>query len=212
MLTTPDIVTTCDEDTIGREFAFRLQDSEPEVQPNTRTASNKIISKTIYRNLNTNTDEIRLLTLHLAQTTKLTLSCTLSHAALTPLTRSGIPGYEALSYVWGQPDLSKKILLNNWDFWITPILEYILLNLRRRDRTRVLWVDALCINQWDVRERNFQVALMLEVYSHCRQDIAWVGSQPWLEPQIRQGMELMHRITQKDKRRPRHFEPRWRTN
>ena len=40
-----------------------------------------------------------------------------------------------------------------------------------------LWVDAVCINQDDVAEKNRQIPLMGRIYSTARQTIAWVGDQ-----------------------------------
>lgn len=40
-------------------------------------------------------------------------------------------------------------------------------NVRNHDGVRVLWVDALCINQNDVGERSKQVVLMKEIYGRA---------------------------------------------
>jgi hypothetical protein len=52
-----------------------------------------------------------------------------------------------------------------------------LLALRDTQSTRVLWVDALCINQSEVRERNHQVARMHEIYKSARKVLVWLGVQ-----------------------------------
>lgn len=39
-----------------------------------------------------------------------------------------------------------------------------------------LWVDAICINQTDVTERNAQVSMMARIYSSASAVIAWLGS------------------------------------
>ena len=38
-----------------------------------------------------------------------------------------------------------------------------------------LWVDAICINQLDVKERSSQVAMMLDVYTKAEKVFAWLG-------------------------------------
>jgi hypothetical protein len=47
--------------------------------------------------------------------------------------------------------------------------------LRRPDRERLIWIDALCINQQDVRERNMQVGNMREIYSKADHVLIWLG-------------------------------------
>ncbi|KAH7396120.1 heterokaryon incompatibility protein-domain-containing protein, partial [Pyrenochaeta sp. MPI-SDFR-AT-0127] len=40
---------------------------------------------------------------------------------------------------------------------------------------RVLWVDAICINQTDNDERSKQVAIMGEIYNRAIKVFAWLG-------------------------------------
>lgn len=112
--------------------------------------NNDHVSHLIYKPLNPAIDEIWLLTLHTASEQDSTIFCTLSHASLSAET----PAYEAISYVWGTPCLSASMLLNNVNFHVTPSLAYILSALRLKSQTKVLWIDALCINQSDLQERS----------------------------------------------------------
>ncbi|CAF3511544.1 unnamed protein product [Fusarium graminearum] len=180
----------------------------------TTITSNLDTHEVIYTPLNGTRHEIRLLTLHPDAEEHNQICCTLSHAELKPSKSSDFPAYEALSYVWGKPNFSELILLNDQDFFITPSLKYALSCLRYKTQPRVLWVDALCINQSDILERNHQVSLMREIYSKCQRDIAWLDpvvgvafksddiyNDPKLaqmETSIRKGMELMHTIVEKD--------------
>jgi hypothetical protein len=50
-----------------------------------------------------------------------------------------------------------------------------LVALRKRDEERVLWVDALCINQENIRERSEQAQWMQSIYQRARQTVAWLG-------------------------------------
>ncbi|KAF4958115.1 hypothetical protein FSARC_11103 [Fusarium sarcochroum] len=183
---------------------------EPDGNPN-----NGQMFGEIYESLDNSRQEIRLLILHPPSGNDPIVSCTLSHAALEPGIDSAVPTYEALSYVWGEPDFSSPILLNGKSFFVTPSLHYILSSIRLQRRTRVLWVDALCINQSDPEERIQQVALMRKIYSCCERDIAWLD--PMIgkgvksrdiyrdlekladkEERIRKGIEFMQKIIQKD--------------
>ena len=40
---------------------------------------------------------------------------------------------------------------------------------------RVLWADAICINQQDVHERNSQVLMMRHIYEGAEQKLMWLG-------------------------------------
>jgi hypothetical protein len=51
-----------------------------------------------------------------------------------------------------------------------------LVNLRHAREERVLWIDAICINQADVEERNRQVQLMAYIYSRATTVIVWLGT------------------------------------
>ncbi|KAK3366228.1 heterokaryon incompatibility protein-domain-containing protein, partial [Lasiosphaeria ovina] len=42
-------------------------------------------------------------------------------------------------------------------------------------RPRRLWIDAICINQDDIAERNAQVAIMQHIYHTAVDVIAWIG-------------------------------------
>lgn len=59
--------------------------------------------------------------------------------------------------VGGSP-LQYSICLEGHRFDITPNLFWALLRLRHPDRERILWVDAVCINQADFEERGQQVS------------------------------------------------------
>lgn len=45
----------------------------------------------------------------------------------------------------------------------------------RTKRDRILWIDAICINQNDHEERSSQVAMMSLVYTGASQVCVWIG-------------------------------------
>ncbi|KAF9769237.1 hypothetical protein IL306_013371 [Fusarium sp. DS 682] len=49
--------------------------------------------------------------------------------------------------------------------------------LRRSSTSRLVWADAICINQGDVQERGQQVALMGKVFSGAWQVVIWLGEE-----------------------------------
>jgi hypothetical protein len=100
------------------------------------------------------------------------LSCALSVASL-----DDDPKYEAVSYVWGPTeDLGRiSVALFEEGVLITKNLQSVLRSLRLSDRVRVLWVDALTINQEDLNERANQVTIMGEIYSKAERVLAYLG-------------------------------------
>ncbi|KAH6892588.1 heterokaryon incompatibility protein-domain-containing protein, partial [Thelonectria olida] len=83
--------------------------------------------------------------------------------------------FEALSYVWGGGDPKNRILLDGDSFLVRDNLFDALTRLRNDAQVRRLWVDAICINQDDVLERNSQVRLMTELYSAASKVLVWLG-------------------------------------
>lgn len=73
--------------------------------------------------------------------------------------------YEAISYVWGDPTDTVPITVNGHSYKVTVNLHDALRRLRHTARARRLWIDAICINQVDVTERNIQVAMMADIYT-----------------------------------------------
>ncbi|KAK4100147.1 hypothetical protein N658DRAFT_428244 [Parathielavia hyrcaniae] len=70
--------------------------------------------------------------------------------------------YEALSYVWGDPAIQSTILISEGDAALRPCSALDRLSYAGRDR--VLWVDALCIDQNNVEEKVVQVANMGRIF------------------------------------------------
>ena len=70
------------------------------------------------------------------------------------------PKFEALSYTWGDTSARKRMTLCKRRFLVLENLSAALLSLRHIMKDRVLWVDALCINQQDLDERRQQVQQM----------------------------------------------------
>ncbi|KAF2684621.1 HET-domain-containing protein, partial [Lentithecium fluviatile CBS 122367] len=84
--------------------------------------------------------------------------------------------YSALSYVWGTTPESYEIYVGGVGHAVKPNLYTALRRIRAhtKDDISTLWVDALCIDQSNTRERNHQVALVGEIYSKCVQCFIWL--------------------------------------
>jgi len=85
------------------------------------------------------------------------------------------PVYEALSYVWGIDPPSITIICNGQRLKIRPELSYALVRLRLKHTTRIIWADALCINQDDNQEKSHQVPLMSKIFSQASKVNVWLG-------------------------------------
>ncbi|KIX10360.1 uncharacterized protein Z518_01442 [Rhinocladiella mackenziei CBS 650.93] len=86
--------------------------------------------------------------------------------------------YEALSYVWGDPKATKSITVDGKDSEIYENLETALRYVRREDRGRLLWVDAICVNQHSDTEKNRLVARMSEIYQEAAKVLVFLGDGP----------------------------------
>jgi hypothetical protein len=62
------------------------------------------------------------------------------------ITRERTHMYDALSYVWGDPDEKLPIFIHNHRFGVTINLHVALSRLRNHSFKRILWVDALYID------------------------------------------------------------------
>jgi Heterokaryon incompatibility protein (HET) len=81
--------------------------------------------------------------------------------------------YVALSYCWGSDRQSATMILDGVPVPITENLQRALRRLRWEGCTLV-WVDAVCINQRNHGERNFQVTRMSAIYSKARAVAVWL--------------------------------------
>ncbi|PVH68561.1 HET-domain-containing protein [Cadophora sp. DSE1049] len=87
-----------------------------------------------------------------------------------------IPPYEALSYCWGDSASRKPITCNGIrGLSITENLHSALSHLLLPHQPRLVWADAICINQEDVEERGAQVRLMKEIYRRATSVVVWLG-------------------------------------
>ncbi|KAE9382189.1 HET-domain-containing protein [Stipitochalara longipes BDJ] len=103
------------------------------------------------------------------RTSSETVTCTTKYVKL-----SEKPQYEALSYQWGAKD-TQPISFNGRMHPVQQNLFNALLKLRHETEERVMWIDALCINQNNVQERNHQVAQMGGIYKGARCVVVWLG-------------------------------------
>ena len=83
--------------------------------------------------------------------------------------------FEALSYAWGSEENPKSISVDGCNFLVGANLYSALLHLQDDFIERILWVDALCINQENNDEKGRQVQSMAKIYAKASRVIVWLG-------------------------------------
>jgi hypothetical protein len=87
------------------------------------------------------------------------------------------PDYEAVSYLCGDQTEKVQILLNEKIVSVPIDAACALRGLRHQDRVRILWIDALCIDQGNHTERAHQVLQLAKVYACATRTLVWLGDE-----------------------------------
>jgi hypothetical protein len=87
------------------------------------------------------------------------------------------PKYEALSYMWGDRTTQKSIFVNGKEFLVGENLWDALRYLRKHVNGQRYWIDAICINQADIPERNRQLRIMPHIYERAHTVLVWLGKK-----------------------------------
>jgi hypothetical protein len=170
----------------------------------------------VYRPLDSAVDEIRILVVYSSLDDQDPISCELVHAGLNsgslkdPASRSSvaITGFKTLSYTWGSPDSSRSIIIEGHRFPVTQNLWAALRHIRTLQNTSKAdeelrptfwWIDAICINQDDVSERNQQVNLMTRIYRKANGVHIWLGEE---DDDSELAMDLVRQLGSSGRRGP----------
>ena len=109
------------------------------------------------------------------------IHCSLQHMTLSK-------EHVCLSYTWGQGSANQKITINGRRLFIRDNL-WDFLQRSRQDMTNLmLWIDAICIDQNNIAERNHQVNLMAEIYSSAKCVLLWMGP---LSPKLKKMAQIV---------------------
>ncbi|KAI1359683.1 heterokaryon incompatibility protein-domain-containing protein [Xylaria arbuscula] len=117
------------------------------------------------------------------------------------------PDFEAISYCWGTAQEQRQVTCNDATLSITDSLFTGLVHFRYPDRPRIVWADAICINQADLGEKSAQVLLMPHIYSQATRTLIWLGVAqdpvfgsvpPTAASSIRQALQLLPEIDPED--------------
>jgi hypothetical protein len=114
--------------------------------------------------------QIRLLLLNAAGPDENNIS-----ASLEVWDRTAAPPYRAISYVCGDAQRMQDITVNGSRVSVSHNCHYALWQARLHFPESRLWIDAICINQLDLKEKTAQVTMTFETYSNAVQVLACIG-------------------------------------
>ncbi|KIW01409.1 uncharacterized protein PV09_07173 [Verruconis gallopava] len=106
--------------------------------------------------------------------------------------------YDALSYTWGDSTKTEPIVVNASRFEATKNLIAALQQLRdsrldKIQRSNLIWIDALCINQNDEEEKSKQVQMMRNIFGSAVQVLVCLGPA---DKQLQNGLEAVATVAQ----------------
>lgn len=136
----------------------------------------------IYESLDTSKREIRLLQLCSAESRKGLVQKVVGH--LLTVSLEDAPCFDCLSYQWELPAGESRYLgkigphtisINGCTLDVEDNLYAALIRLMNPHTTRLLWADAICIDQTNKVELGDQVAKMGAIYAAAARVIVWLG-------------------------------------
>lgn len=83
--------------------------------------------------------------------------------------------YEAISYTWGGDELTQQIMIDGCTMKVTESVYEILTSYSSLLVPKLLWIDALCIDQRNMEEKSLQVPLMQKIYSNALFTTVFLG-------------------------------------
>lgn len=125
----------------------------------------------LYSPLSPKSGSIRLLRVRPPHANKM-IHCELSNGNVET------SGFKALSYVWGSPLEEFPIELNGKSWKVRRSLWHFLRKAEIFCPNEPIWIDALCINQDDIPERNQQVSQMCKIYNRAELVLVWLEDEP----------------------------------
>lgn len=153
-----------------------LRRSVSEASSHRLSASSGILGDNIYRYTLLGAGKFRLVRVLAARTSQ--VKCEILHRPF-----KDPPSYIAISYAWGDPFDTTKILIRNErslafvEVRISKSLYQALEALRTKDKDLLVWADALSIDQRNRDEKNEQLSIMAEIYKKAHYTAVWLGPE-----------------------------------
>ncbi|KAF2822659.1 hypothetical protein CC86DRAFT_81114 [Ophiobolus disseminans] len=163
-------------------FLNRSVPGKPELSP--APTENRAFE---YKPLDETQSSLRLVTISSELSADGCIQCYLSHSTLDRAS------YVCASYRWGPPG-DVRIHINGAPFYVRKNL-FDFLDLIRNMPMTFYWIDAICIDQQNIPERNHQIKQMGQIYSRAFLVYSWLGKMPSMAPfvtHLRAGSQWLH--------------------
>lgn len=125
-----------------------------------------------YQPLDQGVEEFRVIDVEPAERRTATVRCHLRHVKMSSDPK---PRYETISYVWGDPGKRAFVKLDGQTIDVPVSSAAAIRRMRLAKHSRALWIDAICINQSDLAERERQVAMMRDIYRNSQGNLIYLG-------------------------------------
>lgn len=116
-----------------------------------------------------NEEEIRLLIVHPGSPEDIVIT------SLVTVNLANCPPYEALSYVWGDYQQRASVKIDGYPIEIHAELFNAIHTLRNPDSPRLIWADAICIDQSNSPEKSHQVHIVGRIYETAENVVVYLG-------------------------------------
>jgi Heterokaryon incompatibility protein (HET) len=87
-------------------------------------------------------------------------------------------GFTAISYTWGEEKETHELSINGHKHLISRNAHEILHYFATSVDNSLLWIDTICVDQNDDKDKSQQVRLMREIYNKAARVVIWLGSPP----------------------------------
>ena len=141
----------------------------------------------LYQPLAQDQKEIRLLKLR-AGVRSAPVECVLSTVSLLDIPK---PVYETISYCWGDESVRDTISVNGRELDVPSSAKNALLRMRDALQERILWIDAICIDQQNFDERAQQVSIMGDVYFRGQRCLVYIGEDEGIAHEVFKGIHIV---------------------
>jgi len=143
-------------------------------------------------------ESVRFVNLYPSQKGTDALSCSFLHL---PRSAFADTKYEVLSGFWGSPAPFQPVslLVDGRSCKTTPKLAQALFRFRLRDKSRLLWIQSLCIDSFNLDGRNRQIGGLRDVLQSARRLIVWLGGVEDNSDYVFQHLsQFKHLVTEKN--------------
>jgi hypothetical protein len=132
------------------------------------------MDKFMYQPLESNSGMIRLLQLLPKKTSG---GHAIPEGRINVVSLDDRPQFTALSYVWGDSLDTVPFILDGYEFRVTRNLKSALEHLQLNDKSLVIWIDSICIDQENDLEKGHQIRMMEDIYRNATSVYVWLGPE-----------------------------------